>query len=229
MVEQIWDDLLSERDRRVIEKAGYSDDGAEAWDSRSFGENPLVLVVDVQNANVGPDRPILEAVEESRIAMGAVAWDAIDRIETLLETARKVDVPVAYTRIVDGNATDGVPEEDRIVDAIAPEPDDAVFDKRFASAFYGTDLVSHLVEQDVDTLVVVGGSTSGCVRASVIDAKQHGFGVVVPAECTFDRVDLSHRVALLDLWMKYAEVLETDRVLEYLVEGRVGDPDGGIN
>ena len=87
-----------------------------------------------------------------------------------------------------------------------------MIDKSYASAFYGTDFRTRLVREDVDSLIIVGNSTSGCVRATAVDAKQHGYGVVLPQECIFDRIEASHKVGLLDLWMKYAEVLEREEV-----------------
>lgn len=216
MTDRIWEDLLSEQDKRVIEKAGYDKDGASSWESRGAGENPMVLVIDVQELIVGDDVPILEAVEEHRTAMGEIAWDAVDRIADFLEFARGNDIPVGYTRVVPSSYDDPDHEDLAIVDPVAPEPGETVIDKSYASAFYGTDLLARLNRNDVDTLVVVGNSTSGCVRATTVDAQQHGFDVVLPQECIFDRIEASHKIGLLDMWMKYAEVLETAEVEEYL-------------
>jgi maleamate amidohydrolase len=216
MTERIWEDLLSEQDKRVIEKAGYDKGGASSWESRGAGENPLVLVIDVQQLIVGENVPILKAVEEYRTAMGEIAWEAVDRIEEFLEFARGNDIPVAYTRVIPGSYDDPEHDDLQIVDSVAPEDGETVVDKSYASAFYGTDLLAQLNRNDTDTLVVVGNSTSGCVRATTVDAQQHGFDVVLPQECIFDRIEASHKVGLLDMWMKYAEVLETDEVKEYL-------------
>lgn len=218
MTDRVWEDLLSEQDKRVIEKAGYDDDGASSWESRGTGSNPMVLVIDVQQLIVGEDVPILEAVEEHRTAMGEIAWEAVDRIEEFLAFARENDIPVGYTRVIPSSYDDPEHEDLQIVDPVAPEPGETVIDKSYASAFYGTDLLARLNRNDVDTLVVVGNSTSGCVRATTVDAQQHGFDVVLPQECIFDRIEASHKIGLLDMWMKYAEVLETDEVEEYLRE-----------
>lgn len=215
MTEHVWTDLLTERDERVISKAGYDQGGASSWETRQLGDSPLVLVVDMQRLIVGDDEPILDAVESHRTAMGEIAWDAIDRIAPFLSTARDHDVPVAYTRLVPAAYDDPDHEDLEIVDPVAPEPGDPVIDKSYASAFYGTDLVSRLVRRDVDTLVVVGNSTSGCVRATVVDAQQRGFDVALPQECLFDRIEASHKIALLDMWMKYASVLEREEVEAY--------------
>ncbi|MFP8888380.1 isochorismatase family protein [Natrialbaceae archaeon A-CW2] len=216
MTDRIWEDLLSEQDKQVIQKAGYDSEGASSWESRGTGENPMVLVIDVQQLIVGENVPILEAVEEYRTAMGEIAWDAIEHIQSFLSFARERDIPVTYTRVVPTSYDDPNHEDLAIVDPVAPEPEDTVIDKSYASAFYGTDLLSRLVRDDVDTLVIVGNSTSGCVRATTVDAQQHGFDVVLPQECIFDRIEASHKIGLLDMWMKYAEVLETAEVETYL-------------
>ncbi|WP_049901344.1 isochorismatase family protein [Halococcus agarilyticus] len=218
MTEHIWDDLLTERDRRVIEKAGYDEAGASSWDSRGLGTDPLVLVIDVQRLVVGEDEPILDAIEEYRTAMGEIAWNAIGEIEPFLDFARENDLPVAYTRVVPSSYDDPDHEDLDIVEPVAPEPGETVIDKTYASAFYGTDLLSRLVRGGHDSVIIVGNSTSGCVRATSIDAQQNGFDVILPQECLFDRIEASHKVALLDLWMKYAEVLERDEVETYVEE-----------
>ena len=218
MTEHIWDDLLTERDRQVIEKAGYDETGASSWDSRGLGTDPLVLVIDVQRLVVGKDEPILDAIEEYRTAMGEVAWDAIEEIEPFLEFAREHGLPVAYTRVVPTSYDDPDHEDLDIVEPVAPEPGETVIDKSYASAFYGTDLLSRLVRGGHDSVIIVGNSTSGCVRATSIDAQQNGFDVILPQECLFDRIEASHKIALLDLWMKYAEVLEREEVEAYVAE-----------
>jgi nicotinamidase-related amidase len=218
MTQHIWEDLLTERDRQVISKAGYDEAGASSWDSRGLGTDPMVLVIDMQRLVVGEDEPILDAIEDYRTAMGEIAWEAIDHIEPFLAFARERGVPVTYTRVVPDSYDDPDHPDLDIVDPVAPEAGETVIDKSYASAFYGTDLLSRLVRGGHDSVVVVGNSTSGCVRATSIDAQQNGFDVVLPQECLFDRIEASHKVALLDLWMKYAEVLEREAVEEYLRE-----------
>lgn len=216
MTNRIWEDLLTERDQQVIEKAGYDKEGASSWESRGLGENPMVLVIDMQQLIVGDDEPILDAIEDYRTAMGEIAWDAIDHIQPFLEFARSHDVPVTYTRVVPSSYDDPEHEDLDIVDPVAPEPGETVIDKSYASAFYGTDLLSRLVTGGHDSVIIVGNSTSGCVRATAVDAKQNGFSVILPQECIFDRIEASHKIGLLDLWMKYAEVLETGAVRDYI-------------
>lgn len=216
MTDRIWENLLSEQDKQVITKAGYDKEGAASWDSRGVGSNPMVLVIDMQRLIVGEDVPILEAVEEYRTAMGAIAWNAIEHMQPFLEFVRDRDIQVTYTRVIPSSYDDPNHRDLDIVDPIEPEPGDAVIDKSYASAFYGTDLLSRLIRQDIDTVIIVGNSTSGCVRATAVDAQQHGFDVVLAQECIFDRIEASHKIGLLDLWMKYAQVLETDEVKDYI-------------
>ena len=211
----VWDDILSEQDRAVIEKAGYSKRGAASWESRGLGQRPVMLVIDMQELSCGPNVPILQAIEVHRTAMGEIAWAAVERIRPLLASARQAGAPVVYTRVIPR----GCGPNDRavqIVQDLAPEDNDLVIDKSYASAFFGTALLSQLVRRGADTVVVVGNSTSGCVRATAIDAQQNGFSVVVPEECVFDRIQASHKASLLDLWMKYAQVMPTDQVTDYL-------------
>lgn len=218
MVEHVWEDLLSEQDKAVIRKAGYDEKGASSWESRGVGENPLVMVIDMQRLIIGEDVPILEAIEDYRTAMGSIAWEGIEHIQEILSHARAHDVPVWYTRVIPSSYDDPDHEDLQIVDPVAPEPGDRVFDKSYASAFYGTDLQTRLVQEDIDTIIVVGNSTSGCVRMSVVDAQQRGYQVIVPHECVFDRIQASHKIGMLDLWMKYADVVELDAATEFISE-----------
>lgn len=211
-----WEDLLTARDEAVITAAGYDSSGASSWESRGLGSNPMVLVIDMQELVIGPDVPILEAIETHRTAMGEIAWVAIEEIAPFLATARELSVPITYTRVVPAGYDDPAHDDLAIVDAVAPGADEPVLDKSYASAFYGTDLLSRLVRGGHDSVIIVGNSTSGCVRATAIDAKQNGLSVVLPQECLFDRIEASHKIALLDLWMKYAEVRERAEVEDWL-------------
>jgi len=218
MTERIWEDLLSEQDKQVITKAGYDEEGASSWESRGLGTNPMVLVIDMQRLIVGENEHILDAVEEYRTAMGHIAWEAIEEIQPFLSFVREHEIPITYTRVVPSSYDDPTHPDLDIVDAVGPEPGDTVIDKSYASAFYGTDLLSRLVRGGHDSVIIVGNSTSGCVRATAVDAKQNGFSVLLPQECIFDRIEASHKIGLLDLWMKYAEVLERSEVQAYIEE-----------
>lgn len=215
-MDRIWDDILSEQDRAVIHAAGYDRLGAASWDSRKLGSAPALVLIDMQVHQLGRDVPILEAVAEFRTAMGERGWGAVPAIQRLLTAVRAAGHPVLHTRVIP-RGYDPADPDIQIIDAVKPEPGEVVVDKWHSSAFYGTDLVTRLVRQGVDTVIVAGNSTSGCVRATAVDARQHGFKPLVPVECVFDRLEVSHKVGLLDLWMKYAAVLPVD-VLHYLAE-----------
>ena len=101
---------------------------------------------------------------------------------------------------------------------IAPQPEDILLPKKHPSAFFGTPLVSYLVDKNVDTLVVTGCTTSGCVRGSVVDGFAYNFRIVVPHDAVYDRSDTSHAVNLFDMSAKYADVMTTSETLSRLIE-----------
>src|SRR5690606_31030529 len=104
----------------------------------------------------------------------------------------------------------------QIVEEIAPIERDIIISKRKPSAFFGTPLMSYLNQLDVDTLLITGSTTSGCIRATVLDAYSYNFRTVVVEECTFDRFELSHAANLFDMDTKYADVMSIEEVLEYV-------------
>lgn len=212
---RIWDDILSEQDKAVIEAAGYSQRGAVSWESRRMGQRPVLLVIDMQHLTCGPDIPILEAIQHYRTAQGEIAWATIERIKAVLAVTRQVGLPVIYTRVIPRHYA---PDDEavQIVAPLKPAPDDLIIDKNYASAFYGTALLSQLIRRGADTVIIVGNTTSGCVRATAVDAQQNGLSVIIPEECVFDRIQASHKASLLDLWMKYAQVIPTPQAVEYL-------------
>lgn len=224
----LWDDILSDTDREVIRRAGYGR-------PRGLGRRPAFVLIDAQYNYFGADRPILEQLGEWPSGVGEAAWRALPRLARLLAAARAAGVPVIYTRQVqtdlafdgfaakttrDGaNYLEGAPGV-RIVAELAPRPGEPVVDKRYASAFYGTPLTSLLIRLRVDTLIVAGGTTSGCVRAFCVDAVSRGFDVGVVADAVFDRIAASHKATLLDLWMKYCDLLTTEEAARHLEAAR---------
>ncbi len=225
----VWDDVLGDTDRAVFEAAG--------WGRRAgFGERPAIMVIDV-NYNFCGDRaePILESIKRWRYSCGEVAWTTgIPAIARILEAARRKRLPIIYTtnpRREDGfdlgiwslkshRAEDDVDvmghRGNDIVDEVAPLPGDLFIEKRKPSAFFGTPLMSHITNLRADSLIVTGSTTSGCVRATAVDALSYDVRVTIPHEATFDRSVLSHKVALMDLHMKYVDVTDTDDVVGYL-------------
>jgi nicotinamidase-related amidase len=210
-----WPDLLTDRERLVLERAGYRASGTVSWGRRPLGVRPAVLVIDMQRNALGRNAPIEEAVLDYPQAMGERAHVVIPALQTLLHTARDADVPVLFTRLIPAGR-DPQADEFEIIDQLAPREREAVYVKQYASSFFQTALAADLVQQRADTVIIAGNSTSGCVRASAVDAQQLGFAPVVVPECSVDRIEMSHRVALLDLWMKYALVEPLTKVCAYL-------------
>jgi maleamate amidohydrolase len=190
------------------------------------GPNPAVLAIDLYNkAYQGGNRPVREVNRRYPGSCGENAWRAIEPTRLLLAAARKAAVPVIYTtRHAD---TDSVRSTHRrmgketeelyhIREELAPARGELVIYKERASGFFGTPLIAHLRKVGADSLIILGESTSGCVRASAVDAYSYGFHVVLVEECCFDRSMLSHKVNLFDLHHKYADVLHVDEVVTHL-------------
>jgi nicotinamidase-related amidase len=108
------------------------------------------------------------------------------------------------------------PRGNDLVDELGRRDDELVFEKTAASGFFGTDLVKTLIYHRVDTLIVTGAATSGCVRATVVDAGAYNYFVIIPQECVSDRSTVSHQMSLFEMDQKYADVLEVEEVLAYL-------------
>lgn len=197
--------------------------GDMAFGSRlGWGEHPALVVVDPARAYLEPDSPLYA---------GDSAATAMAGCRRLVDAAHAAGVPVYFTRVefVPGGADGGVffrkvpslrcfeagnPLGDFPAEGPAPAPGDAVITKQYASAFFGTSLASALRAQGIDTVVVGGLSTSGCVRATALDACQHGFIPLVVADACGDRHEPTHRQALFDLDAKYADVVTLDDVLD---------------
>lgn len=227
MTSKPWEDMLTETDRIVIEKGGYGQ-------KRGLGKRPLLVIIDAQPNYIGADKPIEEQLDEWPSGAGEAAWKGVRKIQELKKHAEKHNIPVLYTRNVqkktihfDSFASkakrdqtkyiDGNPATE-IVDCLKPTERDIVVDKSYASAFFGTPLISYLVKLQIDSLIIVGGSTSGCVRATAVDAVTHNFNVAIVEDAVFDRIELSHKAALLDLWMKYCDIMTSDEVIDYFSE-----------
>ncbi len=194
-----------------------------------FGERPAVLVIDMC-------RGITEAGQKMFIDME----EHIPRIDAILAAARDVAAPVIFTTVsyhadladagtfgkkvpLVQDLLHGSPLVD--IDPRLPmEDSDHLMVKKFPSAFYATHLQSMLTGLGVDTTIVVGNSTSGCVRATVCDAVSGGFRVIVGKDCVADRAPLSHTVNLFDMDAKYADVVESKEIVSYLDDLRVPTP-----
>jgi len=223
----VWDDVLPEEDRQVFEAAGWGKDVG-------FGEKPGLLVVDgIYNFVGDVPEPILESIKRWPYSCGERGWGGGQPLERLIATPREAQVPVVYPGMDrrpagfdqgawnwksyrSGEASDVKGSlGNEIVKEIAPEPQDIYFVKDKPSAFHGTHLLDYLIYLGADTVITTGTTTSGCVRASAVDATQYNYRSIVPEECVWDRSMISHKVNLLDIQMKYGDVKKTDAVIEY--------------
>jgi maleamate amidohydrolase len=230
MSEPIWNQFLTERDKAVFGGAGY---GARA----GFGKRPALLVIDVNYAFCGDKRePIQQSIKRWRNSCGEEAWDGVAVIKKLAAASRAKGLPVIYTTGIrrednwdsgswswKNNRSNESPrttvsnlDGNEIVADIAPEPQDIVIKKQKPSGFFGTNLLSYLVLLGADSLLITGTTTSGCVRASVLDAFSNNYRCTVVEDGCFDRSQASHAINLCDMNAKYADVMKSDEVLTYI-------------
>jgi nicotinamidase-related amidase len=218
-----WDGIISDEEQRAYRAAGFG--------GRSgLGVRPGLLIIDVQYRTTGTvPRPFWEAIKEFPTSCGQVAWNTIHNIERLLSLFRARGWPVLYPYVAPKEKFDlgrlaektpsimTIPEKGyQFPPEVAPRPGDVLLPKKHPSAFFGTPLASYLIDQRVDTLVVTGCTTSGCVRGSVVDAFAYNFRVLVPWDAVYDRSQVSHAVNLFDMSEKYAEVMSLADALERL-------------
>ncbi|GAB3456870.1 isochorismatase family protein [Actinophytocola sediminis] len=186
-----------------------------------LGERPCLLVVDVTLSFIDTAYPT---------GCGQMGWDRLPAIVSLLETARANGIPRVLTA---GSPLDAVfvggavklsqdPDTARLVhDApfppeLTPRADEYVVHKAKASAFFGTPLLTYLTANRIDSLIVAGTTTSGCVRATVVDAASHGYRVLVAEDACFDRSAFAHAANLFDIELKYGSVVDTRRATELM-------------
>ena len=186
-----------------------------------FGARPALLIIDFINAFNNPEQ-----------LGGGNIREAIDNTAQLLALARHLELPIAFTSHVyaEDGSDDNVflrklpgtcilrpgTRETEIVGELEPRPGERVLRKHYPSGFFGTDLASWLTVRGADTAIVTGCTTSGCVRATVVDAMCHGFRPIVPRECSGDRAIGPHEANLFDMDQKYADVMSLEEVKDEL-------------
>lgn len=229
-MERIWDKFLTPRDKAVFAAAGYGE-------LAGYGKRPALLVIDVCYGFTG-DRPepILDSIKRWSSSCGAESWDAIAVIKPLAELFRSKRMPVIYTKGFgrsdnwdaggwawkNSRTAEAVslPKSNlgfnEIVGELAPRPQDLVVEKQKPSGFFGSNLLSYLLLLNCDSLIVAGTTTSGCVRATVIDAFNYNLKVTVVEDGCFDRSEASHAVSLCDMHAKYADVLPSSEIARHL-------------
>lgn len=230
MSEPIWNKFLTEQDKAVFTAAGYGT-------RQGFGKRPALLIIDVNWAFCGEKpEPILQSIQKWRNSCGLAAWEALPYIQSLRDKAHAKGIPVIYTTGVrrednwdagswswknhrngEDTAKIAVPnlEGNAIVDMIAPGPKDMMCFKQKPSGFFGTNMASYLTLLGCDSVIVTGTTTSGCVRATVLDAFSLNYRVTLAEEGCFDRSEASHAINLCDMNAKYADVVKTDEVLTF--------------
>lgn len=226
-----WESFLTPRDREHL----------KFWGKKSpsgFGERPALLVVDDYYSVLGLERePILESIKKWPMSCGLEGWEAIDKTVELIAGARASSIPVIYLHGMEGKplghwgrrensagrdwkGLDHLTPQERskaneIVAEIAPQPGDLVIEKAAASGFHGTPLLFQLNFLNIDTVITCGETTSGCVRASVVDGATYRFSMGVVGDCCFDRTEAAHWINLFDMHHKYADVIDLQQALEY--------------
>jgi maleamate amidohydrolase len=187
-----------------------------------FGERPALIIIDMLKGFTDPSMPL-----------GAKLDDEIEAQKPLLDVARHRKIPVIFSTVMyeeagikdagiwalkqKGASTLTAGSEAVKVDPrLGMQPSDILLVKKYASCFFGTDLVPRLTSRQVDTLIITGCTTSGCVRATAVDAVQNGFRPMVVREAVGDRSAAAHEQSLFDLNAKYADVVSLDETLQYL-------------
>ncbi len=214
--------IIPEEDRKIIEER-YRRNGMDSL--TEIGKRPLVLVVDMTNGFVDDKFPT---------GYSKTGIPCANSIVKLLNKTRMRGIPTIYTRDVEETGElyslhrgawnfKGKPINDELKDEynsiyapLKPGAKELVLNKSKPSAFFGTPLVALLNYMKADSIIVTGMVTSGCVRATALDAFNYNYRVIIPAECVADRSQISHEVSLFDLDAKYASVLPLKEVLELL-------------
>ena len=220
-----WERYIGPEDRAVIARAQFGR-------RMGFGSRPALLAIDCQRYMVG-----LRGVEDPLYpsSCGAVGWAALDQAARLARAARALGAPVFFSRFtLDPSGADiGVYGRKRtllqspnwclvgtpgalLVPELGVTPEDIVFVKKKPSAFFGTPLLAYLVDRQIDTLIICGGATSNCVRATVFDASSYNFRTIVAREAVFDRIPVSHAISLFDMDRQFADVVDCDDIVHYL-------------
>jgi maleamate amidohydrolase len=219
----VWDGVIPDHDLKVYEQAGFS--RQPCWDG-----TPALLIVDALWAFIGHQPvDVLEAIREYPTACGKVGWDGLERIAEVLRFFREAGLPVVYvcadgglkslygattrTRRGDGAAD---PSAYDIPERIKPAPGEPVVTKTKASGFFRTSLDVLLWRRKVDTVLIAGSTTCGCIRATTVDAHSLGFETIVLQDAVWDRSQFSHAVSLFELSMKYAAVTTVDEAVAAL-------------
>jgi nicotinamidase-related amidase len=238
---RVWDPYLTASDR---EHLAVSRDRRVGFGRKPA----LLLVDLYRAVFGDKPEPLMEAIKTWPSTCGMAGWNALPHIQKLLAGARAAQIPVIHITMLadsgmlgwydaahrdsggrgsvgrslaadlDAAALDRKKRAADIVDEVAPVPGEVVLKKTAPSAFWGTPLAGHLTFHGIDTLIVAGEATSGCVRASVVEAASHRYRVQVVEECCFDRHEATHAMNLFDMHQKYADVIPVVDAIAYLAK-----------
>jgi maleamate amidohydrolase len=223
---------LTYEERLIADRAGYGQ-------RCGFGKRPALLIVDATYSFCGrTPKPVLESIAEQRRSCGEKAWAAVKHIAALLHEARRAGIPVIYSAMEDPASPEYEPGlwgsknrrgiedgqtvvdpekgENQIVAEIAPAAGELIFSKGKPSLFCGTGLLPYLVAHQIDSLIICGGTTSGCVYATAVDGFSYNYKIAVVADAIFDRIETAHRLFLVDIDLKYGDAVTAGAVVEYL-------------
>lgn len=218
-----WESFLTEPDRAVVARGRFGR-------RMGFGQRAAVVVIDAQKYMVGEAGCDVEWPS----SCGEMGRRAVREIAGLVAAAQAATVPCFFSRFelaADGSDI-GVYGRKRdllqsphwclsgsvgaeLVPQLRPTSGDVVFVKKKPSGFHGTPLLGYLVERRIDTVIVVGGATSNCIRATVFDASSYNFRTIVPHEAVFDRIPISHAISLFDMDRQFADVVTVQETLDY--------------
>jgi nicotinamidase-related amidase len=233
----LWDQFLTEADKAVLARGKFGR-------RMGFGQQPVVLVIDAQRYMVGEP----EDEKNWPSSCGEVGREAMRHIVQVVRTAQNAEVPCIFTRFeIEPSGIDmgvyqrkrDLLESDRwclagslgaeLSPLLAPAARDLVFVKKKPSGFHGTPLLGYLIDRGIDTVIVVGGATSNCIRATVFDCASYNYRAIVPQEAVFDRIPISHAISLFDMDRQFADVLTTPEVIDYLLACRSGRFEAGTS
>lgn len=221
---KVWESYLTDHDREVVEHGRFGR-------RMGYGRHPALVVIDAQNYMVG------EAGNDAAwpSSCGETGRKAVAFIAELVSQAQRSGIPCFFTlfEVSPEGGDIGVYRRKRdllqsphwcltgtpgaqMVPQLTPGANDLVFVKKKPSGFHGTPLLGYLIDRGIDTLIIVGGATSNCIRATVFDSASYNFRTIVAEEAVFDRIAISHAISLFDMDRQFADVVPVADVLDYL-------------
>ena len=187
-----------------------------------FGLRPAMIVID-----------FIRGFTDENHLLGSNYETQLVATKHLLQNARSCNIPIIFTTVqYEGHLLDGahfvkkIPALNTLIEGskdveldplLERQSNEPLIVKKFASAFFGTSLASMLTSLNIDTLILVGCTTSGCVRATAVDSIQHGYYTIIPQECVGDRSPSAHEASLYDIQTKYGDVVSLQEVLHYFM------------